>query len=155
VLFELVVGHITLERMKPLARSIGLGVAVLLVDLVTYAVLSHNLESGVYSDRADSIGLPIGLTLVASVLLLPAFTLVTTAQRLLAAAGTRRWLRALVLVSVAFAYVFGAAIAAGGLLYWFAPDHYAIAAAYAALGVWLARCAYADIPTMNRGPHAL
>jgi hypothetical protein len=141
--------------MKTLVRLIGLSVAILLVDLATYWVLSNNLESGVYSDRADSIGLPIGLTLVASVLLLPAFALVAAAPLLLVAAGERRLLRALALVVVAFSYVSVAAMAAGGLAYWFTPNHYAIAASYAALGVWLVRCAYADIARMQGGRHAL
>jgi hypothetical protein len=124
--------------MNRLVRALLGPAALLVVNITTAAVLISNQQDGLYSPEADSLGLPIGLTIVASVMSLVALGLVVGARHIVAYAGDRKALKWVALAALVFAYVAVGLFGLAGFVVWLVPHHYVVSWAYAVLLAWLA-----------------
>lgn len=129
--------------------------ALAVVNLTTAAVLISNQEDGVYPSDGDSLGLPIGLTFVASLLALAAVGLMLGARRVIARVGSRNLSGRAASAVLAVSYVWVALFAFFGLLTWAAPRHYFISASYAVLLCWLAYEIRTEFVTRRGGANAV
>jgi len=121
--------------MKRWHRAVALAAALVLINAATQWVIRSNLAAGLYPADADVIGIPIMTTLYLSLALSP-WLLVLALLR--ARGGT------LVIVAFVVLYVPAVAFAVGGIAYWAAPGHYAIALAYGVLLLVLVGLAWSD-----------
>jgi hypothetical protein len=123
--------------MNRLVRVLLGPAALVAVNITTAVVLISNHRDGLYPPAADSLGLPIGLTVLASLMSLAAFGLVAASRQVIARAGrrrTRKWVASAVL---ALGYVAVALFALTGLASWLVPHHYAVSLSYAVVLGWL------------------
>lgn len=107
--------------------------AILLVNCVTWFVTTANQKARLYPIDADSIGIPIMLTITASILILPPVFFIS----MLPNNNVLVWLKSKGLVSrlvlltcflLLYAFVFWFAVY--GITYWNFPGHYSIAVSY-------------------------
>lgn len=114
--------------------------ALLLINIMTSLITSANQKAGLYPINADSIGIPIGLTLYESIIMLPILFVICliTNKRILI------WLQSkdavfLFAVRIGLLLLYAAAFyfAIYGATYWSLPGHYLIAASYVVLFVVL------------------
>ncbi len=126
--------------MKRWHRAVALAAALVLINAATQWVIRSNLAAGLYPADADSIGIPIMTTLYLSLALSPWLLVLA----LLRARGGM-----LVIVAFVVLYVPAVAFAVGGIAYWAAPGHYAIAWAYAALLSVLVALAWNDVRALR------
>ena len=121
--------------------------ALMLINGITCAVLSRNQAIGLYPIDADSIGIPLVLTILDSLFLLPILIVICA----LSDQKVRAWLSELNpwypvaakgVLALAYSIAFLFTICGG--LYWSIPDHYFIVAGYVvmlvALMVSLVKC---------------
>jgi len=114
--------------------------ALLLVNCVTWLVTSINQNAGLYPIDADSIGIPIISTVVASLIMLAIFLVVGLLSkndfllRLKSKSVARVWAIKLVLLVL---YATALLFAVYGVVYWTFPGHYLIAVSYVILFVVL------------------
>lgn len=135
----------TLDRMNILVRaSIG-PAALIVVNITTATVLTDNQRAGLYPPDSDSLGLPIGITWLASVLALLALALVAGSRRVRARAGGGTLLQRAAGTALVLGHASATLIAFAGLAYWLAPHHYTVALSYAAVLAWLAWEARTDV----------
>ena len=130
--------------MKRWHRVVALAVGLVLINAATQRVIRANFSAGLYPTDADSIGIPIMTTLYLSLALSPwllmlAFFSTFQAVRAYCARGGM-----LVIAVLVVLYVPALAFALGGIAYWAAPNHYAIAWAFAVLLLVLVALAWDD-----------
>ena len=114
--------------------------ALVLINAATQWVIRSNLAAGLYPADADVIGIPIMTTLYLSLALSPWLLVLA----LLRARGSM-----LVIVAFVILYVPAVAFAVGGIAYWAAPDHYAIASAYGVLLLVLVALGWNDVRALR------
>jgi hypothetical protein len=113
-----------------------LAIALLLINVATWFITGVNQRNGIYPVDADSIGIPIVLTLYASLVVVPLLLLIA----LLPTAG---FVRRLCLRGIGWSiatgvmllllYVAVGLFAVSGMAEWAIPHHYLIAASYSVL----------------------
>lgn len=106
-------------------RGAFLQMGLIGVNLVTAVVLGRHQMDGVYPIDADSVGIPVGITLFASLLVAPAFLLIATRRRRISAKVAT--------LGCLLATFVAALFSIGGALYWLDHQHYLISLAYALL----------------------
>jgi FtsH-binding integral membrane protein len=127
--------------MKPLHKLVILAVALVMVNLVTWLVVTTNQSNAIYTIEADSISIPLFSTFLASLFALPFFAVIAffptvrfVAMRCSRSAAWSVAVGAILLV----AYVAAAVYAITSAAYWAAPHHYLIAFSYTLLFFGLA-----------------
>jgi hypothetical protein len=140
--------------MKGWQRFLLLGVPLFAVNVVTRIVVSANQRAKLYPVDADSIGLPIYVTLLASVLtMLPlsVIAFVPGCRRVvnLCERGTA-WIVAVCALLVVM-YLLVGLFAVVGFAYWAGPDHYVISSTYAGLLVVVGALFLIDAWGVRRG----
>lgn len=123
--------------MKRWHRAVALAVALVLINAATQRVIRANLAAGLYPADADSIGIPIMTTLYLSLALSPWLLVLALRPRFARA-------RTLFIAALVVLYVPALAFALGGIAYWAAPSHYAIALAFGVLLSVLVALAWDD-----------
>ncbi|MGH7435992.1 MAG: hypothetical protein ACRENE_09985 [Polyangiaceae bacterium] len=118
--------------------------ALALVNVGTCTVVNGNLHAGVYRPDADSIGIPIFSTMIASALVCPFLAWVALFSP--APSSARSVVASVVatvvsLVAYAVSEVFGLA----GMAYWTAPHHYAIVGCYVVVALLVAALFALDV----------
>lgn len=113
---------------------------LLLVNCMTWLVTSTNQKEGVYPVDADSIGIPIMITIYASLLMVPILFIISLLSNKdvllrLRVVGVARL--AAVKVGLLLLYASALLFTVYGFMYWYNPNHYLIAASYFVLGVVL------------------
>lgn len=136
--------------------SVFLG-ALLLVNCMTWLVTSINQSAGLYPVDADSIGVPIMSTVVASLFMLPIFLVVSLLSKNgflvgLKSKGTVR-VRA-VRIGLLLLYATALLFAGYGIAYWTFPGHYLIAVSYLILFVVLLTGLVSDWRGIDRAVRA-
>jgi hypothetical protein len=122
---------------------------VILANVVSFYVLVHNAEAGVYSPDADTIIIPIMGNAIVSfgiVVLLVASVIFTRGRKLVASIGLLLGLVA-TLLSISYA------------LHWAIPNHYLISASFGAVSAVSSAIAYFAVRSLvsnqsfNRTPN--
>lgn len=121
--------------------------ALLLVNGITWFVTSANQKNGLYPINADSIGIPIMLTVGVSILMLPILIIIGLLQSksLLTWLKTKGLVRRLV-VKIGLLLLYGPVFlfAIYGIAYWYIPGHYSISVSYLVLFVVILICLFSD-----------
>ena len=111
-------------------------IALLLINVATWFITGVNQRNGIYPMDADSIGIPIVLTLLGSLVVSPLFVLIA----LLPTAGfvsrfcSRDFGCAIAArVALIVLYVPAGLFAVSGVAKWATPNHYLVAASYSVL----------------------
>lgn len=127
--------------MKPLHKLAILVVALVMVNLVTWLVVTTNQSNAIYPIDADSISIPLFSSFLASLFALPFFTVIAffPTVRFVAMRCSRSavWSVAVGLFLLV-AYLAGAVYAITSAAYWAAPHHYLITSSYTILLIGLA-----------------
>jgi hypothetical protein len=127
--------------MKPFHKLAILVAALIMVNLVTWLVVTANQGNAIYPIGADSISIPLFSTFLASLFVLPFFAVIAIFPTALFIAircsRNAVWSVAVSLLLVV-AYVAAAVYAVTSAAYWAVPHHYLIAICYALLVVGLA-----------------
>jgi hypothetical protein len=130
--------------MRFILRSLLFLALFVIVNAVTNHVLNANLMADLYPPDADSIGIPLMRTLLASllslVMLLPLLLLSSLPWSFRKAAASRAWRRTLGLL-LAGLYFWNFLLQVNWALYWIDPDHWLIAASIGLVAIaviWLA-----------------
>lgn len=132
--------ELTQRNMVRRRRALVLVASIVLINGMTWAIVKLNQLNHVYPIDADSIGLPILLTILASVFTIPAVALIGIwpsigfANRL-----SSRWPIGGLFGTIALMmlYLIAALFALSGAVYWLNPDHWLIAMSYCVLGAAL------------------
>lgn len=109
---------------------------LMLVNYATWFVTATNQKAGLYPIDADSIGIPIMLTNVICLLMLPVLLAIcglTNKNMLIGLKSKGHVIRLVVKINLVLLYSIPIALASYGLSYWSHPGHYLIAASYAIL----------------------
>lgn len=114
--------------------------ALLLVNGMTWFVTSANQKKDLYPVNADSVGIPIMLTVGVSILMLPILIVIGLLQNKsllmwLESKGLVRRLVMRIVLLLLYGPVF--LVTVYGIAYWSIPDHYSIAVSYLLLFVAL------------------
>ena len=108
-------------------------VALLLINFVTWLVTTSNQKANLYPIDADSIGIPIMVTIASSVLMLPILFIIVINKNKF----SLFWLKSqnyigqvFLKIAICLLYIFAILFAALGITYWSFPGHYLIAVSY-------------------------
>jgi len=126
-------------------RAVALALALGLINAATQMVIRANVAAGIYPPDT-AIDIPILTTLYVSLFFVPWLALLAIYSRFDA---IRRMRPALAMTGVVVIYLPAVVFALGGIQYWAAPHHFAIAGAYAALLVLLTVLGRDDLRTLR------
>jgi len=138
--------------MKRWHRVVALLVVTVLINVVTYLVLKANYAARMYPPDGDTLAIPIGTTLLLSIVFSPWLVLIAFFSRFKAvreyfsAGGTHA---ALVVLGLIVLYVPAIVFAAAGIEYWAIPHHYEIAAAFGISLILLILLLWDDFRTLR------
>lgn len=128
--------------------------ALSLVNATTWLVTTSNQKANVYPIEADSIGIPIVLTISASIFALPILFLINMFPKNTILIWLKSGIFAISLVSrvgLLLLYAFVVLFAAYGITYWSFPGHYLIAISYLVLLIVLLMYLIFDWREIDRG----
>ncbi len=121
------------------------GLGLIAVNAMTAFVTERNLRSGVYPADADSIGIPIISTLVASLIVAPFLYQIAILYRANFFHRLRKKGAVWCTLCLALLYLPAMAFAILGAGYWMEPDHYLISLCFGALIFFLALSLLIDL----------
>jgi hypothetical protein len=102
-------------------------VIITCINVYSFFRLEKNMQTGIYAIDADSLGIPIGITFIASLILIAG----VFANRLKPS-------RSMVGIGIFLMKILAIAISSLGVVYWWTPHHYSIAALYAVFVLYMA-----------------
>lgn len=108
-------------------------VALLLINFVTWLVTTSNQKANLYPIDADSIGIPIIVTITSSALMLPILFIMVMYKNIFSRfeVKSQNFISKISLkIGVSLLYIFVILFAVIGITYWSFPGHYSIAVSY-------------------------
>ncbi len=132
--------EVTQRNMITWRRLLVLAASMVCINGMTWAVVKVNQLNYVYPIDADSLGLPILLTILASVFTIPVLALIGIwpslrfANRLSSRGPIGRFFRNMALIML---YSLATLFTLSGAIYWLDPNHWLIAMSYCLLGAAL------------------